>query len=92
MTRKEPTAEAELAEDATPPAAMPKEEMQARGFRAARQARSEALTEDYVELIADLMATGGEARTGRYCPAPGDVPCDRRQGDSPSQTRRIGEQ
>ncbi|HUM08160.1 MAG TPA: manganese-binding transcriptional regulator MntR [Acidocella sp.] len=63
MKRQEPTAKAEPAEDASLSAAMPKEEMQARRFRAARQARSEALTEDYVELIADLMATGGEART-----------------------------
>ena len=35
---------------------------QARRFGRARTARSGALLEDYVELIADLLATGGEAR------------------------------
>ena len=37
--------------------------MQAVRFSRARQARSTALVEDYVELIADLLASGGEART-----------------------------
>lgn len=32
-------------------------------FGRARAARSTVLAEDYVELIADLLATGGEART-----------------------------
>ena len=32
------------------------------GFRQTRQARRNALLEDYVELIADLIAAGGEAR------------------------------
>lgn len=50
-------------EQAGAPDGMPKEEMQARRFGATRQARATELTEDYVELIADLMATGGEART-----------------------------
>ncbi len=48
---------------ATPPAAMPKEPAQADRFGRARQARSATLLEDYAELIADLLATGGEART-----------------------------
>lgn len=46
-----------------PPDRLPGEEMQASRFGATRQARATELTEDYVELIADLMATGGEART-----------------------------
>ncbi len=37
--------------------------MQASGFSRARQARSATQLEDYAELIAELMATGGEART-----------------------------
>ena len=36
---------------------------QAGRFGRARAARSTVLTEDYVELIADLIAQGGEART-----------------------------
>lgn len=32
------------------------------GFRQAREARRSALVEDYVELIADLIDDGGEAR------------------------------
>ncbi|WP_298216580.1 manganese-binding transcriptional regulator MntR [Acidocella sp.] len=35
---------------------------EARGFRQARAARSSVLFEDYTELIADLIATHGEAR------------------------------
>ncbi len=41
---------------------MPAEPTQAQRFGKARSAQSAALTEDYVELIADLLATGGEAR------------------------------
>lgn len=41
---------------------MPAEPTQAERFGKARSAQSVALTEDYVELIADLMAAGGEAR------------------------------
>ena len=43
--------------------AMPLEPAQARRFGKARQARSTVVVEDYVELIADLLATGGDART-----------------------------
>ncbi len=43
-------------------AALPAERTQARRFGKARSAQSGALLEDYVELIADLLATGGEAR------------------------------
>ncbi len=42
--------------------AMPAEPTQARRFGKARSVQSTALLEDYVELIADLIATGGEAR------------------------------
>ncbi len=41
---------------------LPEEPTQARRFGKARTAQSTALLEDYVELIADLLATGGEAR------------------------------
>jgi DtxR family manganese transport transcriptional regulator len=44
------------------PDAMPAEPTQAERFGKARTAQAVALTEDYVELIADLMAAGGEAR------------------------------
>ncbi len=45
------------------PTSMPQEPAQADRFGRARQARSATLLEDYAELIADLLATGGEART-----------------------------
>ncbi len=41
---------------------LPTEIAQARRFGKARTARSTALLEDYVELIADLLASTGEAR------------------------------
>lgn len=41
---------------------LPSELIQARRFGKARSARSGALLEDYVELIADLLANVGEAR------------------------------
>ena len=44
------------------PPVLPTEPTQARRFGKARTAQSTALLEDYVELIADLLATGGEAR------------------------------
>ena len=44
-------------------AVLPAEPEQARRFGKARTARAAALHEDYVELIADLLAAGGEART-----------------------------
>ena len=46
----------------TPPD-LPAQPDQARRFGRARSARAAALHEDYVELIADLLATAGEART-----------------------------
>jgi DtxR family manganese transport transcriptional regulator len=42
---------------------MPQGKAQADRFGKARQARSATMLEDYAELIADLLATGGEART-----------------------------
>jgi DtxR family transcriptional regulator, manganese transport regulator len=44
------------------PGDLPTEPTQAQRFGAARTAQSTALLEDYAELIADLLATGGEAR------------------------------
>ena len=41
---------------------LPTELTQARRFSKTRSAQSGALLEDYVELIADLLTTGGEAR------------------------------
>jgi len=41
---------------------LPTEPTQARRFGKARTAQSGALSEDYVELISDLLADGGEAR------------------------------
>ena len=43
--------------------AMPQEPAQATRFGKARRARSATMLEDYAELIADLLAEGGEART-----------------------------
>jgi DtxR family transcriptional regulator, manganese transport regulator len=43
-------------------APLPAERIQADRFGRARLARANALREDYVELIADLLATEGEAR------------------------------
>src|SRR5438128_6636642 len=43
-------------------AELPAELTQARRFGKTRSAQSGALLEDYAELIADLLATGGEAR------------------------------
>jgi len=43
-------------------AELPAEPTQARRFGKTRTAQSHALMEDYAELIADLLATGGEAR------------------------------
>jgi DtxR family manganese transport transcriptional regulator len=44
------------------PSGLPAELIQARRFGKARSAQSTALLEDYVELIADLLASTGEAR------------------------------
>ena len=47
---------------AEPPTELPAESTQARRFGKTRSAQATALAEDYVELIADLLATEGEAR------------------------------
>ena len=52
-----------MADDARAAGApLPTEPTQARRIGKARTAQSSALLEDYVELIADLLAAGGEAR------------------------------
>lgn len=49
--------------DLAAPADLADETLQARRFGKTRSAQSTALLEDYAELIADLLAAGGEART-----------------------------
>jgi len=44
------------------PDALVATELHVEGFKKAREARRSALVEDYVELIADLIDNGGEAR------------------------------
>lgn len=44
------------------PVELPDEAIQAERFEKARSAQATALLEDYVELIDDLLASGGEAR------------------------------
>jgi DtxR family transcriptional regulator, manganese transport regulator len=56
MSRSERTKRVEF------PVELPAELTQARRFGKARSAQSGALFEDYVELIADLLASSGEAR------------------------------
>ncbi len=51
-----------VAESAESQDTLPAEPTQARRFGKARTAQSTALLEDYAELIADLLAIGGEAR------------------------------
>jgi DtxR family manganese transport transcriptional regulator len=41
---------------------LPDADVHSEGFRHTREARRSALVEDYVELIADLIGDGGEAR------------------------------
>ncbi|TIM79799.1 MAG: transcriptional regulator MntR, partial [Mesorhizobium sp.] len=41
---------------------LPDAEIHSEGFRQTREARRSALVEDYVELIADLIEDGNEAR------------------------------
>ena len=57
-----PSRQADSDSAALPANLLPTEPTQARRFGKARTAQSTALLEDYVELIADLLATGGEAR------------------------------
>ncbi len=53
---------AHSAERRLPSSGLPGEDAQAERFSRAREAQATALTEDYVELIDDLVTTGGEAR------------------------------
>ena len=57
-----PSRQADLDSAAPQANQLPTEPTQARRFGKARTAQSTALLEDYAELIADLLATGGEAR------------------------------
>lgn len=57
-----PETKSRVVERLSDTAQMPAEPTQAERFGKARTAQSAALTEDYVELIADLLASGGEAR------------------------------
>jgi DtxR family manganese transport transcriptional regulator len=57
-----PSRKAASDEEEQTSALLPAEPTQARRFGKARTAQSTALLEDYAELIADLLATGGEAR------------------------------
>lgn len=58
-TEKRPTGTRPIG---TRPAASAPPDAAAEGFRQARDARRAELAEDYVELIAELIGTGGEAR------------------------------
>ncbi len=59
-TARRPTAEPAEAWPAPGVPGLPAEPEQARRFGKARTARAAALHEDYVELIADLLAAGGK--------------------------------
>ena len=59
---KERTLVSRGAQSRLPSAQFPDAETHSLGFRQTRAARRNALQEDYVELIADLIADGGEAR------------------------------
>ena len=62
VSRTAPTRAKALAPVFAESLTMPAEPTQARRFGMARAARSATLVEDYVELIADLIAAHGEAR------------------------------
>jgi len=52
-----------LSQDVKRVAEVPAVAEQAEGFRLSREARRNALTEDYVEMIAELITSKGEARS-----------------------------
>ena len=62
VTGEDRVKRASAAQDPSPAAGMPEQPTQALRFGKARTARSASLLEDYVELIADLLAAQGEAR------------------------------
>ena len=51
-----------MSRTSSPTRTLPETEVSSEGFRQSREARRSALVEDYVELIADLIADGQEAR------------------------------
>ena len=53
---------ADAAPDRAPKAGLPDASVHVENFRQVREARRAELVEDYVELISDLIADGGEAR------------------------------
>ena len=78
-----PTSAATVAADlATAPA-------QARRFVAARRRRAAETLEDYTELIADLIAHDGEARTTDIAERLGVAHPDRDQGDRQAQREGL---
>ena len=69
---------------------LPAELTQARRFGKTRLAQSTALLEDYVELIADLLANTGEARPTDIARRLGRFPCHRDQDHLPPEAGRAG--
>ena len=70
---------------------LPAELTQARRFVKARSARSTAVLEDYVELIADLLATAGEARPTDIARRTRRLASDCHQHHCSSKTRGTGD-
>ena len=66
---------------------MPAEPTQALRFGKAREARSATLIEDYVELIADLLAAHGEARATEIAKRLGRNPSDRAEKHRAAEAR-----
>ena len=66
------------------------EPAQADRFSKARSARSASMLEDYTELIADLIAANGEARTTDIARRHGRRPPDRQQDHRPPEARGAG--
>ncbi len=60
--KKATAAERDITPIPVPPPGLINPEAQVESFRQAREARRAELVEDYVELIADLIEDGGEAR------------------------------
>ena len=70
---------------------LPAERIQARRFGKTRSAQSQALREDYVELIADLLSASGEARPTDVARRLGVSPCNGHQGDLTVETGWAGD-
>ena len=69
---------------------LPAELTQARRFGKTRSAQSGALFEDYVELIADLLATSWRGAADRHCPPSRRLPRDCYQDDLAVEARGAG--